>query len=117
MRGFFKNIAQDKTITSAIFINILFIIAALGYILFFYGSLPPIIPIFNQLPWGEQRLGSTFMIFIPVFVSLLIFAINIPISAIVYRKTPLVARMFSAVSLLVGILTFLFIIKTITLII
>lgn len=117
MKEFFKDIVQDKTIISAFFINTFFIITTVVYILFSYGKLPPFIPIFNQLPWGEQRLGNTFTIFIPVLAALLIFAINIFTSTSIYKKIPLVSRMLAAISLLAGILTFLFIVKTITLII
>lgn len=117
MKEFFKDIAQDKTIAFAVIVNTLIVIATIAYILFSYGKLPPFVPIFNQLPWGEQRLGNTFAIFIPAFVALLIFSVNIPISTIVYNKTPLISRMLFAISLLVGILTFLFTIKTIALII
>lgn len=116
MKDFFKEIAQDKTIVYAIIINILLIVATFIYILFSYSNLPPFVPIFNQLPWGEQRLGNTPTIFIPVFVALLIFLTNVLISTLIYNKIPLISRMFSAISLLAGILTFLFIIKTITLI-
>ena len=76
MKEFFKDILQDKTITSAFFINIFLIISAIAYILFSYGKLPPFIPVFNQLPWGEQRLGSQFTIFIPILSALLIFVIK-----------------------------------------
>ncbi|MBF8249531.1 MAG: hypothetical protein HW400_132 [Candidatus Levybacteria bacterium] len=117
MKDFFKDIIADKTIALAFAINIFFIIAGVAYILISYGKLPPFIPIFNQLPWGEQRLGNIFTIFIPAGVALLIFAINIFISASTYKKIPLVSRMLAAISLLTGILTFLFSIKTITLII
>lgn len=117
MKGFFKNIIRDKTIVFAYIINVFFIIVTIVYILFSYGRLPPFVPIFNQLPWGEQRLGNTFTIFIPVFVALLISSVNILISTPIYDKIPLISRMLSAISLLVGILTFLFMIKTIALII
>lgn len=117
MKEFFKDIARDKTITLAFFINTFFIIAAVIYILFSYGKLPPFVPIFNQLSWGEQRLGDQITIFIPVMASLLIFAINIFTSALIYKKIPLISRMLVAISLLTGILTFLFSIKTITLLI
>lgn len=100
----------------AYFINGFFIIAVIIFILFSYGGLPPFIPIFNQLPWGEERLGKTITIFVPVLVALLILVINLFTSSITYRKIPLVARMLAAVSLLIGILTFLFVVKTITLI-
>lgn len=114
MKEFFKDIAADKTITLAYSINVFFIIIAIAYILFSYGKLPPFIPIFNQLPWGEQRLGNTFTIFIPILAALLILAINIFMSTSVYKKIPLISRMLAAISLLTGILTFLFSIKTIT---
>ena len=113
MKEFFRDIFQDKIIISAFYINIFFIIAAIIYILISYGKLPPFVPIFNQLPWGEQRLGSTFTIFIPVLITLLLLAINIFISAVIYKKIPLISRMFAAVSLLAGTLTFLFVVKTI----
>lgn len=117
MKGFFKNIFQDKTIALAFFINIFLIIAATVYILFFYVNLPPFVPVFNQLPWGEQRLGNQIAIFIPVIASLAILIINIFTSAWTYKKVPLISRMLAAISLLTGILTLLFSIKTITLII
>lgn len=116
MKEFFKDIRTDKTITLAFFINVSVIAITLIYILFFYGQLPPFIPIFNQLPWGEQRLGATLTIFIPVLVSLLILAINMLTSAFIYKKVPLVSRMLAAISLLCGILMLLFVVKTVTLI-
>jgi hypothetical protein len=117
MKEFFKDVFQDKTITLAFFTNAFLLITSIVYILFSYGKLPPFIPIFNQLPWGEQRLGSTLTIFIPVLTALLIFAANIFASTFTYKKNPLISRMLSAISLLIAILTFLFIAKTIALII
>lgn len=115
MKEFFEEIRGDKTIISAYIINIFFIIAVIAYILFSYKNLPPFVPVFNQLPWGEQRLGSTFAIFIPVLASLSIFIINVFISTSIYKKIPLISRMLAAISLLTGILIFIFITKTITL--
>ncbi len=115
MKEFFKNIKGDKTIVSAFLIDIFFILVAIVYILFSYRNLPPFVPVFNQLPWGEQRLGNTFTIFIPVLVSLCILIINLFASNSIYKNIPLISRMLAAISLLTGILTFLFIVKTITL--
>lgn len=117
MKEFFKDTLRDKTIAFAFSINTFFIIVTVIYILFSYGKLPPFVPIFNQLPWGEQRLGGKPTIFIPVLATLLIFVINIFTSTLVYKKFPLISRMLAAISLLTGILSFLFSIKTITLII
>ena len=117
MKQFFKDIIQDKTITLAFFLNGFFLIITVIFVLFFYGKLPPFLPIFNQLPWGEERLGSTIAIFIPILVALLILLINLFTSGIIYRRVPLIARMLGAISLLAGILICLFVIKTIILII
>lgn len=116
MKEFFKDIKGDKTIISAFFINLFLVLLAIVYILFSYGKLPPLIPIFNQLPWGEQRLGTTLTIFIPILIAIFILVINLFTSALIYIKTPLISRMLTAVSLLIGILTFIFVIKTIALI-
>ncbi len=116
MKEFFKDVLSDKAITLAYSINGFFIIAIVVFILFSYNSLPPFVPIFNQLPWGEQRLGATFTIFIPVLASLLILIINLIASAVTYRTIPLVARMLAAISLLASILTCFLIVKSITLI-
>ena len=115
MKEFFKDMAQDKTIIPVFFINGFFIIVSVIFILFSYRNLPPFIPIFNQLPWGEQRLGPTLTIFIPALAALLILIINIFATAITYKKTPLVARMLAAISLLTSILTCLYILKTVKL--
>lgn len=117
MKDFFKDTAYDKTIALAFLINGIFIITIIIFILFSYRNLPPFVPIFNQLPWGEKRLGTTITIFVPVVIALLILLINIFTSTITYKKTPLGARMMAAISLLTSILTFLFVVKTVTLLI
>jgi hypothetical protein len=117
MKKFFKEIKNDKTIPIAFLSNAFLIIATFIYVLFSYNKLPPLVPIFNQLPWGEQRLGATFTIFIPTTIALLILIINLFLSALIYGKIPLISRMLSAISLLTGILTLLFTIKTIVVLI
>jgi hypothetical protein len=117
MKEFFKNIKEDKLVSSAFYINIVLLVLTIICIIFFYVKLPPFVPVFNQLPWGDQRLGPTFTIFIPALTAILIFIINIFISAFIYKKIPLLSRMLAIISLLAGILTIIFIIRTITLII
>ncbi len=117
MKDFFKNILQDQTTKKIFIANLLLIIFTLALIGFYYRNLPPLIPIFNQLPWGEQRLGSTATIFISPVIALVIFICNIIIAGAAYEKIPLVSRMLATVSLLAGILIFLFTIKVVQLII
>ena len=84
------------------------------YTLINYHNLPPFIPIFNQLPWGNDRLTSTLGIFIPTIVFAIVFFFNIIFTSLVYSKNPLIARIVAAVTLILAFMNFLFIIRTIT---
>lgn len=116
MKEFFSDIKSDKTTNIGFSITIILIATIFIFILFYYRSLPPFVPVFNQLPWGEKRLGITLTIFIPIIVALLIFIVNLITSALIYRKIPLVSRLLAGTSLLITILTSLFVIRTIILI-
>ena len=116
MKEFFKDIKSDKTTNIAFLLTIILIIATFIFTIFFYRHLPPFIPVFNQLPWGEERLWETLTIFVPILTSSLIFILNLITSTLIYKKIPLVSRMLAGTSLLIAALTFLFVIKTIILI-
>lgn len=116
MKEFFSDIKSDKTTNIGFSITIILITTIFIFTFFYYPSLPPFVPVFNQLPWGEKRLGATFSIFIPIFVALLIFIVNLITSALIYKKIPLISRLLAGISLLITILTFLFVIRTIILI-
>lgn len=116
MKEFFRNIKSDKTTSIGFSITLILITFTVVFILFFYGRLPPFVPVFNQLPWGEERLGTPIAIFIPILTAFLIFILNLATSALIYKSIPLVSRMLAGTSLLVAALTFLFVIKTVILI-
>jgi hypothetical protein len=113
MKEFFSDIRNDNITQKSFFSSILIIFLSVAYILFYYSNLPPFIPLYNQLPWGEQRLASTSGILIPSLIAFIIFIFNIILSSIVYKKIPLISRMLSITTLLIAILTFLFIIRTV----
>lgn len=113
MKEFFKDITSDKITQRSFFLSLFIIFLGVAYTLFYYGHLPPYIPIYNQLPWGEQRLASTPGILIPSFLAFLVFAFNLFLASFVYKKFPLISRVFSVTTLLIAILTFLFVIRTV----
>ncbi len=113
MKEFFKDVIEDKTTNWGFLMSLVVIIIAFIFTAFFYNHLPPFIPIFNQLPWGEERLGITLTIFIPIFISVLFFVINLITSSLIYKSIPLVSRLLAGTTLLISLLTFLFIIRTI----
>jgi len=117
MKKFVSNIRTDKLTFRGFIISFFLIFLAVIYILINYNNLPPFIPIFNQLPWGEQRLTQTAGIFIPVIVFAVIFIFNIIYTSVVYEKNPLIARMIAATTLILSVINFLFIVRTILIII
>jgi hypothetical protein len=114
MKNFFSNIAADKLALRGFLISFLLMLITIVYILIYYSNLPPFIPIFNQLPWGNERLTITLGIFISTLIFGLIFLFNIVFTSIVYNKSPLIARIVAAVTLIIAFMNFLFIIKVIT---
>jgi hypothetical protein len=71
------------------------------------------VPIFNQLPWGNDRLLPTLGIFLPTLLFTLVFIFNVIFISVIYSKNPFIARVIAAVSLILAIMNFLFIIRTV----
>ncbi len=116
MNEFFKNIIRDKIARIGLLTSVVLSFFSLIFILIKYKNLPPFIPVFNQLPWGEQRLGPTPAIFIPLFTSWTVIILNLIISILIYQKAPLASRMLLTTSMAVSILVFLFLLRTIMLV-
>ena len=116
MNAFFKEIKEDKILLRGAILTTSIIFLSLASIVFLYSKLPPLIPIFNQMPWGEARIQRTVWIFIVPVIALIIFIINLIFEKLIYKKIPLIARIFSMTALLISILSFLFIIRTINIV-
>jgi hypothetical protein len=113
MKDFIKNITSDKLALRGFFISFLLMLFTILYILISYSNLPPFLPIFNQLPWGNERLTTSLGIFIPTVIFAFVFLFNIIFTSVVYNKSPLIARMVAAVTLILAFMNFLFIIRTV----
>jgi hypothetical protein len=88
----------------------------LAYLIFSLPKLPPLLPVFNQLPWGVERLGTTYSIFLPLVVALICSVTNLILASITYSSMPLIARIMGFSSFLVMLLCFIFTLRTILLI-
>jgi hypothetical protein len=113
MKEFFKDVKSDKLTFRVFITTCIFILLPIPYILFFYRNLPPYLPIFNQLPWGQSRLAPPWGVFIPSLISFGILISNLVLSSVLYKKAPLVSRMLAVISFIIAILTLLFIFRTI----
>ena len=117
MKEFFSDIRNDRITQRGFFASLIIVALSVLYILFYYRNLHPFIPLYNQLPWGEQRLASTSGILIPSLIAFLILAFNVFFSSLIYKKAPLISRMLAVTSLLIAILAFLFIIRTVQIVV
>jgi hypothetical protein len=113
MKNLINNLTGDKLAFRGFIISLLLTIVTISFILFYYTKLPPLIPLFNQLPWGNDRLAPAFGIFIPIIVFAVIFIFNFLFTSLVYSKNPLIARIVAAVTLILAMMNLLFIIRTV----
>lgn len=116
MNAAFKQVRADKIIRLGMTISLALILLHACYIAFFYLSLPPILPLYNQMPWGESRLGARIEILIPLATTIIFFVINYILLARLYTTMPLVSRMISVTTLLVSLIAIIFIVRTLQLI-
>ena len=107
-----NSLIRDRIVKVSNIISLIILLLTLGYSVFIYRNLPPLIPVFNQLPWGINRLAEKNMYFLPLGLSILMIFINIIFSRLMYEKMPLVVRMLSITTLFVSFITLIFILRT-----
>lgn len=116
MNALYKKLSADKIIIVSLAATSICLITSSICIAFFYRSLPPFVPVFNQMPWGYSRLTSTSMFFLPLFLSFLISIINTVIIYYFYDTMPLASRILAMTGALIAFFIVIFTIQTIQLI-
>lgn len=112
MKKLFKQVSGDKIVKWAVLSSAGLLLLQLIYLLIIFLSLPPYIPLFNQMTWGQERLGTRIEIILPFLITVAFFIINFFLATHFYDKMPLVSRIIGITSLLVTILTLLFVLRT-----
>ncbi|MCL5970160.1 MAG: hypothetical protein M1450_01490 [Patescibacteria group bacterium] len=112
----FKKFFSDNLIFWGFLVTIFFIFLSIIFILFTYNLTPSVIPIFNQMPWGKERLGTRIEFFYPSLLVFSIFISNLFFSKKIYFKMPLISRMLCVTSLLLSLFVFLFTTRTLLLV-
>lgn len=107
MRDNFRLILRDKIIRITIVVVPFFIFLQFAVLAFVFRSLPPYIPFFNSLPWGEERLFVSYIVIILPILFLSAFIVNTVLSSMYYRKHTLLARILSFNSMLFVLLGFM----------
>lgn len=116
MNTLFKPIEQDRILLRGFLASFFVLLITGASMILTYSKLPPLLPLFNQEPWGEARLGTRIEFFIPLGIGILILVVNFLLANFLYNKLPLLSRIVSIISLLISILLLLFIFRTIQLV-
>ncbi len=113
MKELFKTIQKDSMLQVSFWLTSSLLILTIGIIALLYSNLPPYLPLYNHLPWGYERLGRSYELFILPVIVFIIGIFNILVGVKVLGKYPLLARFLFVTMLGVGICTIIFVIRLI----
>jgi len=116
MNGVSNLVKADKIIRWGMTFSLILLFLQASLIAFFYTKLPPLIPLFNQLPWGDDRLGVKYEFLLPFGITGVYFLFNYLLLRKLYTTMPLVSRMIGITMLLASLLSFIFVIRTLQLV-
>ena len=116
MKEIYKHITIDKIIRWGMLTAVILFFLHGIFLAIFFTSLPPVVPLYNQMPWGEPRLASKIELILPLILTAGFLLSNYFIIAKLYATMPLVARIISVTTLLISLLAFIFIIRTLQII-
>jgi hypothetical protein len=109
-------VKADKIIRWGMTFSFVLLLLQAGILALFFLKLPPVMPLFNQLPWGESRLGATYEFLLPLVISSVFFLFNYVLLRKLYITMPLVSRIIGITTLLASSLSFIFVVRTLELI-
>lgn len=108
MNGLIEQLSIDKTIWWSTLLSVFFLTVALLLVLIFYQNLPPFIPLFNQLPWGIDRLSPKTNLLFPIILTFVLLLCNTTLTKYIYERMVITSRMLAITSLLASLLTLIF---------
>lgn len=100
MKENFREVIHDKLIRITSGASVVLLVGLILTFFLFQQKLPPVVPFFNSLPWGVERLApvSAVMLVPPVLIA--IFLLNNLLTVALYKRHTLVARILSFNALL-----------------
>ena len=111
-----KLVKADKIIRWGMTFSLILLLFQAGLLAVFYLRLPPVLPLFNQLPWSEDRLGVTYEFLLPFIITAVFFLFNYVLLRKLYITTPLISRIIGITTLLASLLSFIFVVRTLQLV-
>lgn len=97
--------------------NLFFIIIQVAYLAWKFSSLPPQVPLYYSLPWGESQLASAPALFILPTISLVLLVINHLFAISLSKTSQLLSKFLIAASLVVSLFSLITLVRIITLVV
>lgn len=97
--------------------NLFFIIIQIGFLAWRFNDLPPQVPLYYSLPWGESQLASTSALFLLPTLSIAIVLINHLFAISFSKNIILLSRLLLVISLVISFFSLITLIKIVNLIV
>lgn len=101
----FKSFRENKSIKLAGQLCFFFLILSFGLFLFTLKKLPPQVPLFYSLPWGEEQLAPNLALFFLPLGMLLVAVLNSFFIMIILKEYSLAAKILTWVTVALFFLT------------
>jgi hypothetical protein len=85
--------------------NLIFIITQIAFLFWKFNLLPPQVPLYYSLPWGESQLTQASLLFILPTISLILLLINNLFAISLTKTSLLLSRILLAISLVFSFLS------------
>lgn len=85
--------------------NLLVITVQIVYLIYKFNDLPPQVPLYYSLPWGESQLASASQLFFLPTFSIVFGLINNLLAATIFAKITLLSKLLVITSLVISILS------------
>ncbi|HEX8923171.1 MAG TPA: hypothetical protein VF828_00370 [Patescibacteria group bacterium] len=95
---------------------LLLIILQLAVIFFKFNDLPPQVPLYYSLPWGEKELANSASLFMLPVYSIIVFLVDSSLAAALLNKSVLFSRLLLISSLVFSLLSCITLFKIIFLV-
>lgn len=96
---------QEKINSRILRWNIIFIIIQITFLFWKFNLLPPQVPLYYSLPWGESQLAQASLLFIFPTISLILLLINHLFAISLSKTSLLLSRILLIISLIFSFLS------------
>lgn len=117
MKDALKNLCQDPFCLWGVTLSLIPLTLGTFFLASFWSRLPPQVPLFYSRVWGEEQLAQKYQIIILPAFAILAFLFNFFVSARLFPKEPLLARILIGSSCLLVFILILALFQIVNLIV